>query len=274
MGVCIAALSNGGRACVVAADRDASPGLPVDRDCAPDSTGIVGLTDTCVVLATGNGPAATEVIARVQRAMAKTGTSALQRIAELLTEAFLALREEQAEQRILGPRGLTIKEFKESGFHRIPFQRYKQLDEELFNFSLSVDFLVAGLDRRGGHIGWIHDQGRTSRLEWVDQRGYHAMGVGFSRETILLSMKNQHKDFSVAQTIYNVYCAKMSPGSPHERGHHPEIAVIGKGGVEFLSGSFLSWLDDLVQKNRGRSPSVGVLDKLFSRRHSKNPRAA
>ena len=105
MTICIAALCEGGKMCVVGADREiTAPGLSLEFE--HQESKIDRLADSCVVMSAGDALLSTEVIGRMA---ALAGTPPVRERAELLRDTYMAVHLERVEHTILRPRSLTLE---------------------------------------------------------------------------------------------------------------------------------------------------------------------
>lgn len=268
MTVCIAALSDKSQACVVAADREITVGPPVNIGFEHHERKIEPLSKACMALSSGNALVAEEVITRTRRGVAGAAEEDVQHCAATMRDVYMTVQLERAEQVLLRPRGLTLKEFKETGAQRIPLPLYQQIDQLFFNFTLNTDFLVAGVDGSGGHVAWVHYHGVQGGgwLESFDKIGYCAIGSGGSHASILLSLNGQHRDLTIAETVFHVYAAKVSAEVAPGVGRSTDMAVITKAGTEFLTEKFLDSLKDVRTKIGAQKPPLDELEGLYKKR--------
>lgn len=268
MMVGIAALCDKAQACVVAADREITVGFPVNIGFEHHERKIEVTCPACVVVASGNALVAEDVVRRLKRGVAGVAEDDVLRAAGILRDTYMAVHMERAEHVILRPRGITLQEFKDTGAQKVPLPIYQQIDQLFFSFTLNTDFLIAGVDGSGGHIGWVHYHGVQGGgwLESFDKLGYLAIGSGGSHASILLSLTGQHRDLSLAETVFNVFAAKVNAEVAPGVGDVTDIAVIRKGSVEFLTEKFIEKLGDLHEKGaKGKRPTR-ELEKLFEER--------
>jgi len=214
MTVCIAALCDSGKSCVVAADREITVGLPLNINFEHGERKIEQVAGTVAVLSSGNALVCAELAGRLRNGLIASGEikPELQKAGGMLRDIYMQAHLERAESVILRPRGLTLDEFKLYGAQRLPLAIYQQIDQLFFNFTLNTEFIIAGVDQSGAHIGWVHYHGVQGAgwLEWFDKLGYQAIGSGSSHAGVLLALANQHSQLSLPETIYNVYRAKRS----------------------------------------------------------------
>jgi hypothetical protein len=268
MTICIAALSDDGRSCVVAADRELTVGFPMNIAFEHHERKIEPLSPKCLVLSAGNALIAEAVVGRGQGAIAGPGDADFHRMATILRDTYMSVHMERAEQLILRPRGLTLQEFKDTGVQKIPLPIYQQIDQLFFNFTLNTEFLMAGVDNTGAHIGWVHYHGLQGGgwLESFDKLGYQAIGSGGSHAAILLSISGQHRSLSLAETVYTVHRAKVNAEIAPGVGDSTDMAVITQAGTEFLTEEFIERFGDLRLNLGGQQPPVADITALFDKR--------
>lgn len=234
MTVCVAALAGGSKQVVVAADRQITAG-PVQFE--HHERKIDELTRTSVVLSSGSALIAENVIGRTRKVLGAARDVEFSVIAERLRDDYMAVHIERADEVFYRPRGWTLAEFKQFGSTQIPVQVYLQIDQQVFNFFLETEFIVAGVDNAGGHIAWVHYHGINGHgwLETFDKIGYCAIGSGGIHASISLHLAGQYRDLSLARTIYNVYKAKKISEIAPGVGSQTDLAIVDSGGIKYLS---------------------------------------
>jgi 20S proteasome alpha/beta subunit len=259
--ICIAALCDKGKNCVVGADREitvASHTLEFDHE-----KKIEALTDSCVIMAAGDSLFAAEIIEKTRQKVVAQSDKTIRVIAEDLRDIYKKLHLERAESVILHPRGLTLQEFLQYGAQRLPLQSYMSIDQQLFNFGLNVvEFLVAGTDSSGAHIYRVHytGVGGGNWLEWCDRLGFRAIGTGALHAAILLSLGAQNREENTEKTIYNVYSAKKSAEVAPGVGPATDLAVISSSGIKFVTADTIKKLSDIREtiNKRGQVNSEDI----------------
>lgn len=257
MTICIAALCDGGKACVVGADKQVTaPGLSLEFQHPGGKIESTG--KSCVAMASGDALLASEITIKTRGQFSHSASPSVQQFAEKLRDTFKTIHLERAESVILHPRGLTLKEFKEKGSQQLPAQIYLAVDQLLFNFGLNVvEFIVAGVDSTGAHIFRVYYQGVAGAnwLEWCDRLGYRAIGTGGLHASIFLALAGQHNGMTVADTIYNVYAAKKTAEVAPGVGPATDLAVVSASGVTIVEGERIAKLEDLRAK---RQQTIGA----------------
>ncbi|MDD5427976.1 MAG: hypothetical protein PHI58_01935 [Candidatus Omnitrophica bacterium] len=254
MTICIGALCDQGKNCIVAADREiTAPGLSLEFD---HEKKIEPLTDSCVVMSAGDSLLAAEVIEKTRSIVTGKSGATIRQIAEALKNVYFQVHTERAENVILRPRGLTLAEYKQNGAQQIPLQAYMNIDNLFWTFGINVvEFIIAGVDSTGAHLFRIYYSGIAGGnwLEWCDRIGFRAIGSGALHSAILLSLDGQHKNTALEQTIYNIYSAKKSAEVAPGVGPSTDIAVITSSKVDFLSTTAIDKLSTVrceALKNR------------------------
>lgn len=263
MTICIASICDGGKACVVAADREITVNS-LNLEFEHGDKKIDEIMPGCVVMSAGDALLAARV---VEEAQANLGGAAhtIQNVAERIRNVYMAVHLERAEHVILHPRGLTFKEFKERGGVQIPAQTYLSIDNLLFNFGLNaVEFLIAGVDGTGAHIFRVFYSGLAGGdwLEFCDRLGYRATGSGSSHASISLALEGQHRTLSVASTLYNVYTAKRNSEVAPGVGDDTDMAILTSGKTEEISEGRLKKLAAVRDKHLKERPKPDELDGI------------
>lgn len=264
MTICIAALSDEGATCVVAADRQITAGGTA-LEFEHHERKIDSISDSCFALSSGNALVATEVVERTKQAVAAVGNATVHQTSECMRDVYMAVHLERVEQVILVPRGWRWPEYKQFGHSQIPLQSYLAIDQLIFNFALQTEFIVAGVDAAGGHIGWVHYHGMAGGgwLEFYDKIGFQAIGSGASHASILLSLAGQHKDLPLAESLFNVYVAKKNAEVAPGVGDATDLGVVTGKGLHLVTDAAIAKLDELKHKYESRKPSPKELNDMM-----------
>ena len=250
MTICIAALCDGGKSLVVAADKEmTAAGLSLKF--SHDEKKIDMLTEKCVVLSAGDALVAAEVTQRTKDKVKKE--MSVQKISETMKDTYIQAHLERVESVVLKPLGYTWQEFKDKGSTQLPLSIYQNVHQLIFGFGLNVsEFLVSGLDENGAHIFRVFYAGVNGGnwIEWCDKLGYRAIGTGCPHAYSLFAMSHQHRGMSVDDTLFNVYCAKKSAELAPGVGSEEDFALLSaSGGIKFIEEAKM---DDLKKKRRER----------------------
>ena len=118
MTICIAALCEQGKNCVVGADREiTATSLSLEFD---HEKKIELLTNACVVMASGDSLLASEVIEKTRPLITVQSDNTIHHIAETLKSVYARIHLERAESVILHPRGLRYKNSSRTGRNVYP----------------------------------------------------------------------------------------------------------------------------------------------------------
>jgi hypothetical protein len=162
---------------------------------------------------------------------------------------------------VLGPYGLTLKEFKQKGKAMLGEVRLNRLADQIESFDLGVEVLVAGLD------AWARTQ-----LFSVSTRGvampaalpYHAIGSGASIALGALYALGAYPALDMPETVYRACAAKWAAESTRSVGETTYAVVLAP-----LSGGWtvLSEIDRLrdLWKRKGRPPFPSAARSIVSR---------
>lgn len=263
MTICIGAICDDGKACVVAADREITvPAINLEFEHGDKK--IEDVVSGCVVMSSGDALLASQIIERTRSTLGGSSHK-VEKVAERLRDVHMAVHLERAEHVILHPRGFTLKEFKEHGGTQVPAQAYLNIDQLLFNFGLgAVEFLVVGLDSTGAHIFRIHYDGVAGGdwMEWCDRLGYRAIGSGSSHASISLALEGQHRKLSVAETLYNIYSAKRNSEVAPGVGKATDVVILTAGKVDPVSDDRIKKLADVREKHLKDKPGNAELEGI------------
>jgi 20S proteasome alpha/beta subunit len=96
-------------------------------------------------------------------------------IAVRLAQRYVEVRTGELEHQILNPRGLNLQGF--YGAHQgLNAQIAAMIDQQMAQFNLGIELLLAGVDSQGAHIYSVTNPGQPDR-QW-DVIGYAAVGSG------------------------------------------------------------------------------------------------
>jgi hypothetical protein len=148
------------------------------------------------------------------------GTSArILDIAQRLAAQYQGMRQQAIESQILGPRGLNLAAFYGAHASLNP-QITMMLDQQLSQFNLGVELLLAGVDDQGPHIFSVHNPG-PSELQH-DVIGYAAIGSGAIHAVQSMIGFGHSAAAGVPETIFRVYASKrraeVAPGVGQDTG--------------------------------------------------------
>lgn len=249
MTVCLAALCEGGKSVVLAADRQITmPGFNFEYEHTEKKIDSLAGSHVMII---GDRLFGAELVRRAGAALGD-GAHGVQEVAEALTTVFMDAHLRRAEHVILHPRGFKLSEFKERAL-MIPVATYQEIDKLLFNFGMgAVEFLIGGVDSSGGHIFRVHYDGVAGGdwLEWCDGTAFYASGGGASPATVSLALVGQNRDCSLSRTLYNVYAAKRDAEAAPGVGPTTDMLVVSSSGAKTVEASTLKSLGSLWETKR------------------------
>ena len=235
--VCIAALCRGDDGeprAVVATDRMVTAEGFMEFE--HSGSKMVQLTETAVVMVAGN---TLDGMRLVNEAAASDLPDHIAAIAQALGQRYAGARMWRAEQSVLSPHGLSIESF--HGMHRgLNEQVVMLLENQLAQFNLGVELLLAGVDDSGGHL---HTNGNPGGGDTNhDPIGWAAIGSGSPH--VLSSMAGYVHSAAAdyKQTLFRVYASKRGAEVAPGVGRETEMAVLSQNGVKRLTDADLERL--------------------------------
>ncbi len=249
MTVCIAAVCDSGKAIVVAADRMfTNPGLSLEFETEEKKTEELGAT--CVALSSGNSVFATEVLDQARRELSGNRTPEFAKLFDVLKKAYISVRAEKAEAQVITPplgadyirnsaKGVSLPAYLER-----QGSMYQQLAMMQSQFSLNVEFIVAGIDGRGAHISQVSNPGFSAPL---DKLGYAIIGSGALHALIRLSMVGQTSRRGLVETLSDVYNAKRVSEVAPGVGKATDLAIVDDKWVHYCGERTMQELELIYQ---------------------------
>ena len=179
-------------------------------------------------------------------------------IAERLASRYLEMRRSELEHQILNPRGLDLPSF--YGAHQgLNPQVTMMLDQQMANFNLGIELLVAGVDGEGAHIFSVDNPGQPEHQH--DVIGYGAIGSGGIHALQAMIAFRHSPATQLRETIFQVYAAKRRAEVAPGVGLDTDMAIIVEGGIRFLDDDTLAKLKELYD-NHGRSSERALVNEL------------
>lgn len=238
MTVCIAALCSDGEEprAVVAADRMVTLGSFIEFEHAVSK--IASASPFALAMVAGDALVGARIAKAVQDSAAGT-SPAVADVAQELANQYLAAREEQLNEQLLLPRGLNLQSFYNAHAALNP-QITAMLDNQMAQFNLGVELLLAGVDPSGAHLHTIQNPGGSDRLH--DQIGYAAIGSGAIHALQSMIGFGHCSDADYHQTVFRVYASKRRSEVAPGVGQDTDMAVISGAGTHWLSDDELDQL--------------------------------
>ena len=229
MTVCIAAICEGGKNIVVAADRMFTFTAPVSLEFETGERKIDILAPTCVALGSGNSSFGKEIVSATLGTLAGSTTPQIDAVVEALKTAYIQIRANKVREMVvvpmLGPDYLRYEQFNVSLPTYLEKQAgmFQQIVIQANQVNLGTDFLVAGIDNKGARVAYV---GHPGTVAWLDKLGYGAVGSGAIHATTRLALVAQSSTNSLTETLYYVYAAKRASEVAPGVGQITDISVI------------------------------------------------
>lgn len=152
----------------------------------------------------------TPIIDRARENLASVlGSSGVVRRVDVAREFRAAFRTQLrtlVEERVLAPYGITLQDFRETGFRNLGPSVFDDLRHAVERTKVDCEFLVCGFsDESGPQIFVISDGG----LSYYDKIGYWAIGSGAWSAISSLAFRGFHLDLPFAEALYQVLEAKF-----------------------------------------------------------------
>jgi hypothetical protein len=177
MTICIAALYDNGKGCVLASDQMTTAHIPMGYEFENDEVKkIVRVRETIdtYALISGDVLFANEVLEATRRNIDAQGITAIPAIVELFRSHYQTVRKQHVVRNELEARGLTLELYYQ-GQQRILPQIVQQIDNAFRNWNPRVELIVAGLSESLCSIFSIMNPGDST---CHDPIGFAAVGSG------------------------------------------------------------------------------------------------
>jgi hypothetical protein len=225
MTICIAALCHAEQPrAIVAADRMVTLGGFIEFEHAVPK--MTRASPYALALVAGDALIGTRIAEDAAHEVAGTSPPVAD-IARQLAAQYEAARRSQLEERFLVPRGLNLQSF--YGAHNtLNPQITAMLDNQMAQFNLGVEVLIAGVDGAGAHVHTVHNPGGAERQH--DTIGYAAIGSGtiHALQSMIGFQHTPKADYH--QTVFRVYAAKRRAEVAPGVGLDTDVAVISTRG--------------------------------------------
>jgi 20S proteasome alpha/beta subunit len=245
MTVCIAAICEAGKTIVLAADTMIT-GEDLMIEYEFGSPKIKQLTNNCAVAAAGDATMETDLLRMARQTISELKAPSMDTIVDKTIQTYRALRAKAIEDQILLPHGLESM----AKFYETQKTMLEPMAKSIFNdieeFDLDLDLLIASVDEEGGHITVIEDPGTATT--W-DELAYHAIGSGYAHADTTLIMRNYDPACSLAEALLSVYTAKKAaekaPGVGQKMTH---MAIVNHHSVTMLNEEQVKQIDVVYQE--------------------------
>lgn len=224
MTCCVAALCEGGRSIVLAADK--MIGIEIIES-QPDIEKLLQIHKDWWVMIAGNGIApAFPVIDHAKKNLPQRSTLSVDKVAGEIQSAYEQQRRSQAESLYLTPIGWTMKKFNSDSSKKVlPEALRIQLYSAISKYELPIQLLVAGFDGRRGRVFSIgkHTKGIVSRQ---DLPGFQAIGSGSTGARYMLYYRRASLKNPLRQMVYYATEAKYFGELATGVGSRTDLVVI------------------------------------------------
>lgn len=243
MTVCLAALCRDGdeSRAIVATDRMVSLAGFIEFEHAIPK--MVTASTRALAMSAGDALIGNRIADEVAKSL--TGTPTVVEIAQRLASHYGATRTARIEQQLLALRGLNFQTFY-GGHNSFNPQLAMMLDQQMQQFNLGVELLLAGVDDSGAHIYSIQNPGQPESLH--DIIGYAAIGSGAIHAIQSMIGFGHTGEAEYHETVFRVYASKRRSEVAPGVGLDTDMAVVGAGGIHWLSGEELEQLRKIYEE--------------------------
>jgi len=175
MTICIAALCDGGKGCVLASDQMTTAHFPIGYEFETDEVEkIVSIAGSTYALIAGDVLFANQVIERTKQQFTKSGSKSIGEIAEITRQFYQETRRLHIVHTQLESRGLNVNSYYQTQ-QKLVLAIVQMIDQEFRGYNPRVDFIIAGKDSSGCHIYTVQNPGT---IICNDPVGFAAIGTG------------------------------------------------------------------------------------------------
>lgn len=182
-------------------------------------------------------------------------------IAAQLAGRYVEMRRSELEHQILNLRGLDLSMY--YGAHQgLNPQVTMMLDQQMAQFNLGIELLVAGVDVDGAHIFSVNNPGQPDHQH--DVIGYAAIGSGGIHALQAMIGYRHSPATPLRETVFQVYASKRRAEVAPGVGLDTDMAIVTGTDVKFLDPPTLEKLAKMYD-NHGRTTEEALgreLDKL------------
>jgi hypothetical protein len=209
-------------------------------------------SSVAIVMIAGDSLLGTRLAEQVGRTVAGS-TPAIADLARQLAVEYETVRQGQLEEQILAPRGLDLNSF--YGAHNsLNPQITAMLDNQMAQFNLGVELLLAGVDPSGAHIHTVYNPGRVERLH--DPIGYAAVGSGTIHALQSMIGFGHCASADYHETVFRVYASKRRAEVAPGVGRDTDMAVISGTGTHWLTRQELEQLEGIFEDFQSATDST------------------
>ncbi len=179
-------------------------------------------------------------------------------ISRQLAQGYEGARAEQLNEQVLRLRGLDLVSYYQNHTSLNP-QIVAMLDNQMAQFNLGVELLLAGVDASGAHVYTVQNPGGTDRL--MDIIGYAAIGSGTIHALQSMIGFRHGPDAGYLDTVFRIYASKRRAEVAPGVGQDTDMAIISSHGTHWLTNEELGKLNEMYEDFRS-STDVALAEKL------------
>jgi len=251
MTLCIAALCEGGRTLVMAADSMASLGFV----CAElDIHKVRRIHRNWWVMIAGDDIVPVfDILEWTKKQLHEESEHTYEEVSGALLVNYQRKRLTLAEQAVLLPRGISLSEFRNNGVNLLPRETFARLDNAVQNFEFPLKLLLGGFDREGnGYIASVHEPGY---LERHDIPGFHAIGNGQYGALYMMYYRKMSVSMSLLDCLYYTYEANRYGYEAGGIGNKTEIYILRHNSeIQLLNEAAVESLDEIWSEVKPKEP--------------------
>jgi len=225
MTVCIAALYENGKGCILASDQMTTAHFPIGYEFENDEVEkIVKVSDSISVYALISGDVlfANEVIEGARKEITAQGITVTAGIAEIFRKSYQAVRIQRIIRNELEPRGLDIPTYYQNHKNILP-QIIQLVDNAFKTYNPRVEFIVAGQGETACQIFSVVNPGDSTCHNPI---GYAAVGSGAPHAMYSLIESNYKKSLDKTKVKDLVEKAKQRSEVAPGVGKDTQVIVI------------------------------------------------
>jgi 20S proteasome alpha/beta subunit len=241
MTVCIAALCTDGDEprVVVAADRMVTLGSFIEFEHAMRK--MTAASPYAIAMIAGDTLVGTR-LAREAAEVTASSNPGIDEIARQLATEYENTRRTRMQEDLLTPRALDLESF--YGAHNaLNPQIVAMIDNQMSQYNLGVEVLLAGVDSSGAHVYSVQNPGGAERLH--DIIGYAAIGSGAIHAVQSMIGFGHTANAGYHETVFRAHASKRRAEAAPGVGAESDIAVISSTSVHWLTDPEMEQLDEI-----------------------------
>lgn len=244
MTVCVGAICEVGKCAVVAADRMVTFGPPMMLTTQPPAfSKIQRVTEQVALLFAGSVPDGEAIVGQARAIVALQPGQTMGSVADLIKNAYAALKKKRVEEVILAPMlGTDFQGFQTLIGSTAASQLLAQVLGMVMQHNLGLDLMVAGLDSTGAQLFIVAHPGQVVPM---NSTGFAAVGSGGLHASVRMSLGQHTPSASLVDTIYNVYEAKKAAEVAPGVGNLTDMSILKDGRTIEVSSALFKVLDEI-----------------------------